>query len=65
MEYERTELTEWYDRQGRVRKRRIRQDRFVLSPWELNTMCNSLVKISDSASKAIVASNVGSRYLPK
>ena len=65
MEYRRTELTEWYDKDGRVRKRRIRQDRFVLSPWELNTMCNSLVRISDSASKAIVASNVGSRYLPK
>ena len=37
MEYRRTELTEWYDKEGRVRKRRIRQDRFVLSPWELNT----------------------------
>jgi hypothetical protein len=65
MEYERRELTEWYDEDGRVRKRRLRYDKFRVSPWELNAMCNSLVRISDSASKAIVASNVGSRYLPK
>jgi hypothetical protein len=65
MEYERRELTEWYDKQGRVRKRRLRQDKFVLSPWELNSVCNSLVRISDSASKAIVASSQGNRYLLK
>jgi hypothetical protein len=65
MEYRRTELTEWYDKEGRVRKRRIREDKFVLSPWELNTMCSYLVKISDSASKAIVASSQGNRYLLK
>jgi hypothetical protein len=65
MEYQRTELTEWYDQQGRVRKRRLRQDKFVISAGELNTICNSLVRISDNASKAIVASNVGNRYLPK
>ena len=65
MEYQRTELTEWYDKKGRVRKRRLRQDKFVLSAGELNTICNSLVRISDGATKAIVASNVGSRYLPK
>jgi|GEM_PF-4948675 len=65
MEYRRTELTEWYDNEGRVRKRRLRQDRFVISAGELNTICNSLVTISDSASKAIVASSQGNRYLLK
>lgn len=63
MEYHKTELTEWYDKEGRVRKRRLRQDQFVLSPGELNMICNSLVKISDSGSKAIVASAQGNRYL--
>jgi hypothetical protein len=28
MEYQRTELTEWYDKDGRVRKRRLRLDSF-------------------------------------
>jgi hypothetical protein len=64
MEYRRTELTEWYDKQGRVRKRSIREDRLVLSSWELNRVCNSLAKISDGASRAIVASS-GNHYLPK
>jgi hypothetical protein len=65
MEYERRELTEWYDEAGRVRKRRLRNDRFYLSAWELHKVCDSLVKISDGAAKAFVVSNVGSRYLPK
>ncbi len=63
MEYSRTELTEWYDKEGRVRKRRLRQDGFVISAWELNTMCNSLVRISGGATKAIVAGNQRNRYL--
>ena len=53
MEYRRTERTEWYDKEGRVRKRSLREDRFVLSAWELNTICNSLVRISDNAARAI------------
>ena len=53
MEYRRTELTEWYEKEGRVRKRSIREDRFVLSSWELNKICNSLVRISDNAARAI------------
>ena len=53
MEYRRTEFTEWYDRAGRVRKRSIREDRFYLSAWELNRLCNSLVRISDKAARAI------------
>lgn len=65
MEYERVELTEWYDVQGRVRKRRLRKDRFVLSAWELNKVCNSVVRISDGAARAIVASSQGNRYLLK
>ncbi len=65
MEYRRTELIEWYDKEGRVRKRSIREDRFVLSAWELNKVCNSLVRISDGAAKAIVASSQGNRYLLK
>jgi hypothetical protein len=65
MEYQRTELTEWYDKEGRVRKRRLRKDGFVLSAWELNKVCNSLVRISDGATKAIVASSQGNRYLAK
>jgi hypothetical protein len=65
MEYERVELTEWYDVQGRVRKRRVRHDRFVLSAWELNKVCNSLVRISDCTAKAIVASSRGNHYVLK
>lgn len=65
MEYLRTELTEWYDEHGRVRRRRIRQDRFVLSAWELNKACDSLVRISDGATNAIVASSQGNHYLSK
>jgi hypothetical protein len=65
MEYRRTEFTEWYDKEGRVRKRSIREERFVLSPWELNKVCDSLVRISDGAAKAIVASNHGNHYLLK
>ncbi len=61
MEYRRTELTEWYDKQGRVRKRSIREDRLVISAWELNKVCNSLVKISDGASRAVIDS-AGNRY---
>ena len=53
MEYERRELTEWYDEAGRVRKRALRHDKFILSAWELNKICNSLVRISDGAATAI------------
>jgi len=53
MEYRRTELTEWYDKEGRVRKRSIREDRFYLSAWELNEVFNSLVRISNNAVRAI------------
>ncbi|MGO9122275.1 MAG: hypothetical protein ACLQPD_32265 [Desulfomonilaceae bacterium] len=63
MEYRRTELTDWYDKQGRVRKCRIREDKFVLSAWELNKVCDSLVKISDGAVKAFVASSQRNPYL--
>jgi hypothetical protein len=65
MEYQRTELTEWYDKEGRVKKRRLRKDGFVLSAWELNKVCNSLVRISDGAAKAIVASSQGNPYVLK
>lgn len=65
MEYERVELTEWYDAQGQVRKRRVRHDRFVLSAWELNKVCSSLVRISDCTAKAIVASGQGNYYVLK
>ncbi len=65
MEYERTELTEWYGEDGRVIKRRLRNDRFVLSAGELNKVCDSLVRISDGAAKAIVASSQGNHYLLK
>jgi len=60
MEYRRTEFTEWYDKEGRMRKRSIREDRFVLSSWELNKICNSLVRISDNAVRAIPRNH----YLP-
>ena len=53
MEYRRTEFTEWHDKEGRVRKRRLRNDRFYLSSWELNKVCSSLVRISDNAVRAI------------
>ena len=53
MEYEKRELTEWFDKEGRVRKRSIREDRFVLSSWELNKICNSLIRISDNVTRAI------------
>jgi len=65
MEYQRIEVTEWYDKEGRVRKRRLRHERFVLSLWELNQVCNSLVKISDGASRAIVAASRRNPYLLK
>ncbi|MGO9121258.1 MAG: hypothetical protein ACLQPD_27060 [Desulfomonilaceae bacterium] len=65
MQYQRIELTEWYDKEGRVRKRRLRRDGFVISPSELSMICNSLVRISDGTTKAIVASSQGNRYLPK
>jgi hypothetical protein len=61
MEYRRTELTEWYDKDGRVRKRRLRQDRFYLSAWELHKACDSLVKISGNAARSIPRN----RYLLK
>ena len=63
MEYERRELTEWYDKDGRVRKRRLRYDRFHVSAWELNKVCDSLVRISDGAAKAVVASSQRDPYL--
>ncbi|MGO9116926.1 MAG: hypothetical protein ACLQPD_04865 [Desulfomonilaceae bacterium] len=63
MEYRRTELTEWYDKEGRVTKRRLRQDRFVLPAGELNKLCDSLVRISDGAAKAVVASSQRNPYL--
>jgi len=63
MEYERRELTEWYDEAGRVRKRRLRHDRFHVSAWELNKVCDSLVRISDGAAKAFVASSQRNPYL--
>jgi hypothetical protein len=65
MEYQRTELTEWFDKQGRVTKRRLRNDRFHVSAWELNKLCNSLVRISDGAAKALVASSQRNHYLLK
>ena len=65
MEYQRTELTEWYDKTGRARKRRLRNDKFILSAWELNKLCDSLVRISDGAAKALVASIQRNHYLLK
>jgi hypothetical protein len=65
MEYRRTQLTEWYDKEGRVRKRSIREDRFVLSALELNKVCDSLVRISDGAAKAFVASSQRNQFLLK
>jgi hypothetical protein len=65
MEYQSRELTEWYNEQGQVKKRRLRNDKFVLSAWELNKVCNSLVRISDGAARAIVASSRGNHYLLK
>jgi len=62
MEYERKEITEWYDTVGRVRKRSVRHDRFYLSSWELNKVCNSLVRISGFTAKAIVASSQSNPY---
>ena len=53
MEYRRTELNEWFDWKGRVIKRKLRHDRFYLSPYELHKVCNSLVRISDNAVRAI------------
>jgi len=53
MEFRRTELTEWYGQDGQVRKRRLKQDRFYISPWEVNKVCNSLVRITDNAVRAI------------
>ncbi len=38
---------EWRDKDRRVRKGRLRNDKFVLSAWELNKLYNSLVRISD------------------
>ncbi len=57
MEYRRTELTEWYRKDGQVRKRSIREDRFYLSAWELNKICNSLVRISDTGTRAVLRNN--------
>ena len=65
MEYERREFTEWYDQQGGVIKQRLRHDRFYLSAWELNKLCDSLVRISDGAAKALVASSQRNHYLLK
>ena len=65
MEYERRELTEWYDQEGRVTRRRLRHDRFYLSAWELNKVCDSLVRISHGAAKAFVTSSRGNRHLLK
>ena len=53
MEYQRTELTEWYGKDGSVKKRRLRQDRFYVSAWELNKVRNSLVRISDNSVSGI------------
>ncbi len=65
MEYQRRELAEWYDKDGRVRKRRLRLDSFHVSAWELNKVCNSLVRISDGAAKAFVATSSRNLYLLK
>ena len=63
MEYERRELTEWYDKTGRVRKRRLRQDKFHVSAWELNKVCDSLVKSLMVLQRAIVATSQRNPYL--
>ena len=65
MEYRQTELTEWFDKKGRVIKRRFRQHRFYISPYELHKVCNTAIRITDRAARAIVASSRGNRYLLK
>jgi hypothetical protein len=65
MEYERIEVCEWYDLKGRTRKRRVIHERFRISSSELTKVCNSLVRIADCTTKAIVTSSQGNRYLLK